>query len=150
MKKIIMCAAIGALFISGSALAEVYNTSISLYKTDTVGKPYLVSDTSAAVPDNGDKIPVSTVRNVPVKNKDGEVQDDLQEGVISINKLIKTQENKLFYSFEYHFSHVNMLTEKQAFQDKFDMTQTLVVEPGKVYEFKQEPYLVKIKVDSIK
>lgn len=150
MKKIIMSAVIGGLFLSGSALAEVYSTNISLYKTDTAGKPYLVSETSAAVPDNGDKIPVSTVRNVPVKNNDGKVQGDLQEGVTSVNMLIKTKEDKLFYSFEYGFSHVNMLTEKQAFQDKFDMRQTMVVEPGKTYEFKQEPYLIKVKVDSIK
>lgn len=149
MRKIIMSAVIGGLFLSGSALAEVYSTNISLYKTDTVGKPYLVSETSAAVPDNGDKVPVSTLRNVPVKSQNGERQEDLKEGVQSVNMLMKTKD-KLFYSFEYNFSHVNMLTEKQAFQDKFDMRQTLVVEPGKTYEFRQEPYLVKVKVDSVK
>lgn len=147
MKNIIIGSVLGMSLISGSAFAEIYSSNIELYKIDSAGKSQLVSSTSSVIPDNGERVPVSIKRTVPVEIQSGESKT-MEEGVKNTGQIFKTEQG-LIYNFDYEYAHVNLISQKQAFQEKYSVQQSLSFKPSQTYEFNGEHYLLKVRLDKV-
>lgn len=146
MKKILLSTLICSSLFTGSAMADLYSSSVQFYKTDKTdpAKDVLVSSVSAVLSDDGVSTPVSSLRTIELPDaKQGE------EGVYLNSTLYKTDKGLLYY-FDYHFSHYNLISKEENKLQKVDYQQNFIVEPGKTYKFDGfgDTYL-KVKVDKV-
>lgn len=149
MRKILLSMLICGSLFTGSAMADLYSSSVQLYKTDKTdpAKDVLVSSVSAALSDDGVKAPVSSLRTIVIP--DGNTKKEVEEGVKLNSSLYKTDKGLLYY-FDYHFSHYNLISKEENRLQKVDYQQNIIVEPGKTYKIDGfgDTYL-KVKVEKV-
>ncbi len=151
MKKILLSTLICGFLFTGSAMADLYSSSVQFYKTDKTdpAKDVLVSSVSAVLSDDGVPTPVSSLRTISIPDSKTKEEKQVEEGVTLNSTLYKTDKGLLYY-FYFNFSHYNLISKEENRLQKVDYQQNLIVEPGKTYKLDGfgDTYL-KVKVDKI-
>jgi len=151
MKKILLSTLICGSLFTGSAMADLYSSSVQLYKINKTdpSADVLVSSVSSALTDDGVTAPVSSLRTISIPDSKTKDEKQVDEGVTLNSTLYKTDKGLLYY-FDYHFSHYNLISKEENRLQKVDYQQKIIVEPGKTYKLDGfgDTYL-KVKVEKV-